>query len=154
MAIDEMDKAKPEDLDALHMVLEQGYAPLHKAGINTTIYTQPSIIASANPKDNSALVEMMPVRQQTKIQYTLLDRFALIWQVKNHIDKDIDKARNRHIRAVKDPERPEGKRPLSMDMMRKYWYYAQEINPTLDDRNRTAVLTAEMVASCLGKRIL
>ncbi len=29
-----------------------------------------------------------------------------------------------------------------------------EINPTLDDRNRTAVLTAEMVASCLGKRIL
>lgn len=29
-----------------------------------------------------------------------------------------------------------------------------EINPTLDDRNRTAVLTAELVASCLGKRIL
>jgi len=29
-----------------------------------------------------------------------------------------------------------------------------EINPTLDDRNRTAVLTAELVSSCLGKRIL
>ncbi|MFO7783285.1 MAG: arginase [Thermodesulfobacteriota bacterium] len=29
-----------------------------------------------------------------------------------------------------------------------------EINPTLDDRNRTAILTAEIVASCLGKRIL
>ncbi len=29
-----------------------------------------------------------------------------------------------------------------------------EINPALDDRNRTAVLTAEMLASCLGKRIL
>lgn len=29
-----------------------------------------------------------------------------------------------------------------------------EINPTLDDRNRTAILSAEIVASCLGKRIL
>ncbi len=29
-----------------------------------------------------------------------------------------------------------------------------EINPTLDNRNRTAVLAAEIVASCLGKRIL
>ncbi|MCF8061695.1 MAG: arginase [Deltaproteobacteria bacterium] len=29
-----------------------------------------------------------------------------------------------------------------------------EINPTLDNRNRTAVLTAELVSSCLGKRIL
>ncbi len=29
-----------------------------------------------------------------------------------------------------------------------------EVNPTLDDRNRTAELTAEMVSSCLGKRIL
>lgn len=29
-----------------------------------------------------------------------------------------------------------------------------EINPTLDNRNRTAVITAELVASCLGKRIL
>ncbi len=29
-----------------------------------------------------------------------------------------------------------------------------EVNPTLDNRNQTAVLTAGMVASCLGKRIL
>jgi len=80
LIIDEIDKMTAEDRAALHGAMEQQYLAVTKAGINTVLSAQCSILAAANPKsgrfDSTFSVD---IADQIDLPPTLLSRFDLIF---------------------------------------------------------------------------
>lgn len=76
--LDELEKMNDEDRSVIHRAMEQGVVEIHKAGVNTTLRANATVIAVANPQYgvwnfNKPLIEQIPLPP------TLLDRFDLIF---------------------------------------------------------------------------
>lgn len=95
-AIDEIDKMRREDLDRLHSALERQRLEFNKAGIDATLKAETSMLASGNPA-NSRFGEYESDQSQIDIVESLLDRFDLVFTLKDIPDeeKDRDVARSK-----------------------------------------------------------
>ncbi len=130
--IDEMDKMNTDDRAAMHEALEQQTVSISKANIQATLLARTTVLAAANPKfgrfDPYGIIA-----DQINLPPTLINRFDLIFPIKDLPDPERDEKMAGHIlhlHQTPDFEEPEIPTPL----LRKYFAYArQKINPILTD---------------------
>lgn len=122
--IDEIDKMEKEDRVAMHEAMEQQTITISKANIHSTLKSETTILAAANPK-LGRFDPYQPIGSQIEMPATLLSRFDLIFAIRDLPEKDKDTKLATHIlEAFRKPEDlvPE----ISPDLMRKYIAYAKK----------------------------
>ncbi len=130
--IDELDKMDKEDRAAMHEALEQQSVSISKANIQATLRAETTVLAAANPK----LGRFNPresIATQIDLPPTLINRFDLIFPIKDVPDRKRDEEMAQHILKLhKDPmmNAPE----IPSDLLRKFIAYArQRANPKITD---------------------
>jgi replicative DNA helicase Mcm len=114
-AIDEFDKMRPEDISALHEMMESQTVTVNKWSFHETLNARTSIAAAANPKHG----RIIPVnaggetirKQIDKIPFPILSRFDLIWMMPDKPNKENDGKMVDRMFEIRKPEnvRPTGK---------------------------------------------
>ncbi len=130
--IDELDKMSTEDRDAMHEALEGQTITISKANIQATLRAETTVLAAANPKfGRFDLVDT--VARQIDLPPTLINRFDLIFPIKDLPDKDRDEEMAKFILNLH--QNPKGGVPeIKSGLLRKYLAYAkQNITPKLSD---------------------
>ncbi len=132
VAIDEMDKMTEEDRAAMHEALEQQTISIAKANIQATLSSKTTVLAAANPKfgrfDPHGIMA-----EQIDMPPTLINRFDLIFPIKDIPDAATDERLARHILELHkstDISEPE----IPTKLLKKYIAYArQKCHPQLTD---------------------
>ncbi|MEM4261299.1 MAG: minichromosome maintenance protein MCM, partial [Candidatus Woesearchaeota archaeon] len=130
--IDELDKMSREDTSAMHEALEQQTVSINKANIQATLRAETTVLAAANPKFGRFDPFEM-VAKQIDLPATLINRFDLIFPVRDLPDKKKDEALAEFILNLhKNPNVLEGE--INTDLLKKYVSYArQTVVPKLTD---------------------
>ena len=117
--LDELDKMKREDTQAMHSAMEQGEFVKSKAGLKMKFITKTSIIAAANPV-NSSFDPTRTIIEQITLPESLLQRFDIIWILLE--DGNMD------AKAIL-----EGTEKQDNEIIKKYFSYIQRVNPDISD---------------------
>jgi replicative DNA helicase Mcm len=130
--IDELDKMSPEDRSALHEALEQQTVTISKANIQATLRAETTVLAAANPK-MGRFDPYTPIAAQIDLPPTLINRFDLIFPVKDLPNREKDERIARHVLATH--QNPNAAQPvISSQLLKKYISFArQNYNPVLTD---------------------
>ncbi len=130
--IDEMDKMRDDDRNAIHPAMEQQIVSIAKGGIVATLNARTSILAAANP----TLGRYNPyqtISQNINLPVTILSRFDLIFVLRDQPQSDRDARLAEHIlglhRAAGTPLTP----PIDPMLLRKYIGYSRRIRPVMTD---------------------
>ncbi len=128
--IDEMDKINHEDTSALHQALEQQIITIAKANIQATLKAQTTLLAAANPK-LGRFDPYLPIASQINMPSTLINRFDLIFPIRDIPSKEFDTRVATHVLMLQ--QKPEDiKAEFSPEFLKKYISYArQKIKPAL-----------------------
>ncbi len=130
--IDELDKMSTEDRSSLHEALSQQTISISKANIQATLRAETTVLAAANPK-LGRFDPYMPIAQQIDLPPSLINRFDLIFPVRDMPNRDVDEKIASHVLEthktdVKEPEIP-------IPMLKKFVAYAkQSCIPKLTDQ--------------------
>jgi replicative DNA helicase Mcm len=130
--IDEMDKMSEEDRSAMHEALENQTVSISKANIQATLIARTTVLAAANPKFGR-FDPYDIIAKQIDLAPALINRFDLIFPIKDLPDTDRDQKLASHIlnlHQTPDLEEPE----IPTNLLRKYLAYAkQKVKPALSD---------------------
>jgi len=135
--IDEFDKMADSVRQSMHEAMENQQVPINKAGINTTLTTETTVVAAANPKKGS-FDRFQPLNEQVEIGSPLLSRFDLIFGVSDSVNEDRDRmiASHQHERVNTEAEKP-----LDDELLTEYIAYArQHIHPSYDSEKPKEML--------------
>lgn len=130
--IDEMDKMSHEDRAAMHEAMEQQTVSISKANIQATLISRTTVLAAANPKfgrfDPYGIIA-----EQIDLPPTLINRFDLIFPIRDIPDEVKDKLLAEHILGLHQaPDTAESE--ITTDILKKYIAYAkQKVQPQLTD---------------------
>lgn len=121
VAIDELDKLEKTEVVKMNEALSNEQITLDKAGLHRTYESMTSVIAAANPKlgrfnNNDLLVN------QVDIDPTFLDRFDLIFIMKEIQDKEVDSKIVDKLFDDVDNVLPE----IDLNLIKKYIAYARQ----------------------------
>lgn len=124
VAIDEMDKMGEEDRAAMHEGLEQQSVSIAKANIQATLSAKTTVLAAANPKfgrfDPHGIIA-----EQIDMPPTLINRFDLIFPIKDIPDTSNDEKLARHI--LKLHQKSDAPDPdVPTQLLKKYIAYARQ----------------------------
>jgi len=123
-AIDELDKMSPEDTSAMHEALEQQTITIAKANIHATLRAETSILAAANPKFGR-FDPYEPIARQIDLPPTLLNRFDLIFPIRDIPNPERDERIAQHVLELS--QEPDSKKPdIPPELLRKYIAYAKQ----------------------------
>ncbi|MDD5178625.1 MAG: minichromosome maintenance protein MCM, partial [Candidatus Nanoarchaeia archaeon] len=130
--LDELDKISVEDTSSLHEAMEQQTITIAKANIQATLKSETTVLAAANPK----LARFDPfqmIAAQINMPPTLINRFDLIFPMRDIPNKDIDSKIASHIlKLQRKPDDLVYEVPLAL--LKKYIAYAkQKITPKLSE---------------------
>ncbi len=129
LCIDELEKMDPHDRAAAHEALEQQTVTISKATIQATLRAETTVLAAANPK----LGRFDPYRtvaEQIDIPPTLLNRFDLIFPLRDIPQKGLDEAIASHVLQEHARKR---KDTVDSSFLKKYIGYAKRIKPQLTE---------------------
>jgi len=132
VCVDELDKMNSEDRAAMHEALENQTVSISKANIQATLIARTTVLAAANPKfgrfDPYGIIA-----DQIDLPPTLINRFDLIFPIKDLPEETRDERMARHILTLhQNPDVTEPEIPTNL--LRKYIAYArQKISPKLTD---------------------
>ncbi|MEM4152653.1 MAG: minichromosome maintenance protein MCM [Candidatus Pacearchaeota archaeon] len=130
--IDEMEKMSEEDRSAMHEAMEQQTVTISKANVQATLRAETSVLGAANPKF-SRFDPYAPVAQQIDMSPTLINRFDLIFVLKDIPEKTKDEAIATHVLLEHRKAAP--KPPIEPELLKKYIAYArQKIFPELTEK--------------------
>ncbi len=130
--IDELDKMTKEDRSAMHEALEQQTVTISKANIQATLRSETTVLAAANPKFGRFDAYEV-VGKQIDLPPTLINRFDLIFPIKDLPDKENDE---RMAKFILDLHQKTSSREgeIETHLLRKYIAYARKnIRPALSD---------------------
>ena len=131
LVLDEMDKISSDDTSALHEAMEQQQISVAKANIQATLRTQTSILAAANPK-MGRFDPFTPIPQQIDLPPALINRFDLIFVMRDLPNKELDT--NIAIKVLASQSYQEEEAEISPDIIRKYLaYIKQKVFPRLTE---------------------
>jgi replicative DNA helicase Mcm len=122
VCIDELEKMDPQDRSAMHEALEQQTVTISKANVQATLKAETSVLAAANPK-YGRFDPYQAVAQQIDIPPTLLNRFDVIFTLRDIPDKRRDEAIAEHV--LREHQESSGNSPLDRDLFKKYIAYAK-----------------------------
>jgi len=128
--IDEIDKMRDEDRNAIHPAMEQQVVSIAKGGIVATLNARASILAAANP----ALGRYNPyqtIAQNINLPVTILSRFDLIFVLKDEPSADTDSKMSEHILTLHRVGKTPTESPLDTELLRKYISYGKQLKPTI-----------------------
>ncbi len=129
VCIDEIEKMTPEDRSAMHEALEQQTVTISKANVQATLSAQTSVLAAGNPK-YGRFEPLQPITQQIDLPPALINRFDLIFILRDLPDKKQDDAIATHV--LKLHQEKGTKSEIDRDLFRKYVAYAkQKVDPKL-----------------------
>ena len=133
-AVDELDKMTPEDRSALHEALEQQTITISKANIQATLRAETTVLAAANPK-LSRFDPYTPIPAQIDLPPTLINRFDLIFPIRDLPSKEQDERISGHILKLYQGEVEEKEiAPFDPELIKKYIAYARKnIKPKMTD---------------------
>ncbi len=131
-SIDEMDKMSEEDTGAMHEALEQQSVSVAKANIHATLMSRTTVLAAANPK-YGRFDPYGNIAEQINLPPALINRFDLIFTIKDLPQTERDEKTARHI--LKLHQQPDINEPeIPTDMLKKYISYArQKAKPILSN---------------------
>lgn len=131
VCIDELEKMDPNDRSAMHEAMEQQTITISKANVQATLRAETSVLAAANPKFGR-FDPSQPIAQQIDLPPTLINRFDIIFTLRDIPDRIKDEMIAEH---VLNEHRNEGEGMLvPRELFRKYVAYAkQRIKPELSD---------------------
>jgi len=132
VCIDELEKMDPQDRSAMHEAMEQQTVTISKANVQATLRAETSVLAAANPKFGR-FDPYQPIAQQIDIPPTLINRFDVIFVLRDLPERTRDEAIATHVllehRQVAEPQR------IEPELLRKFIAYAkQNIKPELTDK--------------------
>ncbi len=129
VCIDEIEKMTPEDRSAMHEALEQQTVTISKANVQACLTAQTSVLAAGNPK-YGRFEPLQPITQQIDLPPALINRFDLIFILRDLPNKTQDEAIATHVLNL---HQLKGKTSeIERDLFRKYVAYAkQKCNPKL-----------------------
>lgn len=132
VVLDEMDKMKEEDTSALHEGMEQQVISIAKANIQATLTCRTTVLAAANPKFGR-FDPYKPVAEQINLPPALINRFDLIFPIRDLPDKVKDSKIAQHI--LEQHREPKSVKPeIPVETLRKYIAYVkQRIDPVLTE---------------------
>jgi len=139
MCLDEMDKAKPEHLNSLHTPMEQQTVHINKANIQATLKAETWVLANANPKygrfDPYAIIA-----EQITFPLTLLNRFDLIFVIRDIPDEKVDNEMADFILDMHEGVEENEEEVIDDDLLRKYISYARKnCKPKLTKKAREKI---------------
>ena len=127
--IDEMEKMSEEDRSAMHEAMEQQTVTISKANVQAQLRAETSVLGAANPKF-SRFDPYAPVAQQIDMAPTLINRFDLIFVMKDIPERTRDEAIATHVLLEHRGAAP--KPPIEPELLKKYIAYAkQKVFPKL-----------------------
>jgi replicative DNA helicase Mcm len=130
--IDEMEKMNEQDRSSLHEAMEQQTVTISKANVQVTLRSETSVLGAANPKFGR-FDPYQPVAQQIEMAASLLNRFDLIFVLKDIPQKMRDEAIAAHV--LMEHRKAASKPPIDQILLRKFIAYAkQKIFPELTDQ--------------------
>jgi replicative DNA helicase Mcm len=149
--VDEIDKVDEDARSSLHNALESQVVELSKAGINTSMPAQTSLLAAGNPK-YGRFDPYEPAAEQIDLGPTLLSRFDLWFMLSDEPDKQEDEEVARHMVASRrkatefthgdgDCDTSDIEPAISQELLRAYIAYAkQRVFPTIPDSNADRIV--------------
>ncbi len=127
--IDELDKMDKEDQSAMHEGMEQQTVSISKANIQATLKCETTILAAANPKFGR-FDAYEPIIKQVNLPPTLVNRFDLIFVIKDMPDQEKDRRLAQFI--LERHQTPELSEPeIPTDLFRKFISRVRKETPTL-----------------------
>ncbi len=141
MVIDEVDKFKPEELQVLNTVLENGKIPVNKGGLNQTFNARCPVIALLNPKD-IRFDNHEQLTSQIRIPADTLSRFDLVFLIQDVPNPDKDKKIAEHqaniwINLSRESEKKQ--EIIQAETLRKYIVYAKTFEPKITEEVGKAI---------------
>ena len=131
ICIDEIEKMDASDRSAMHEALEQQTVTISKANVQATLSAQTSVLAAGNPK-YGRFEPQLSITEQIDLPPALINRFDLIFVLRDLPDKDQDYAIATHVLNLHQMK--EVKPEIDTDLFRKYVAYAkQRIEPKLTE---------------------
>jgi replicative DNA helicase Mcm len=135
--IDELDKMGKDDRAAMHEALEQQTISISKANIQATLRSETTLLAAANPK-MGRFDPYEPIPKQIDLPNTLINRFDLIFPIKDMPDEEKDSKLASFILGLHQSEVTE--QDIPKVLLRKYLAYAkQNVFPKLTDEAMSAI---------------
>jgi len=128
--IDELDKMSVEDTSALHEGMEQQTITIAKANIQATLRSETTVLAAANPKFGR-FNPYAPIGEQINLPPALINRFDLIFTMRDLPDKVRDSKIAQHVLGSSQMSfEPE----INANLMKKFIAYAkQRVFPKMTD---------------------
>jgi len=140
VAIDELDKMRDDDRDAMHTVMEQQIVPIAKGGIVATLNARTSIIASANPTLGRWNPYQTIAANISNFPITLLNRFDLIFILRDIPNTEKDKKMAQYALSLVDGDPALYEPPIPHSLFRKYIAYARaNVKPKLTEAVRDSI---------------
>lgn len=131
VCIDEIEKMDPSDRSAMHEALEQQTVTISKANVQASLTAQTSVLAAGNPK-YSRFEPTQSITQQIDLPPTLINRFDLIFILRDLPNKSQDSAIATHVLNIH--QKKEKKPEIERELFRKYIAYAkQKCSPKLTE---------------------
>ncbi|HEA46267.1 MAG TPA: minichromosome maintenance protein MCM [Candidatus Pacearchaeota archaeon] len=131
VCIDELEKMDPGDRSAMHEAMEQQTITISKANVQATLRAETSVLAAANPKFGR-FDPYQPIAQQIDLPPTLINRFDVIFPLRDLPDRKKDELIATHVLEA-HRDKGEGM-VIPRDLFRKYIAYAkQKIKPYLTE---------------------
>lgn len=131
VCIDEIEKMDPTDRSAMHEALEQQTVTISKANVQATLSAQTSVLAAGNPK-YGRFEPSQPITQQIDLPPALINRFDLIFVLRDLPNKTQDEAIATHVLNMH--QKRDIKPSIERELFKKYIAYAkQKVEPKLTD---------------------
>ncbi len=131
VCIDELEKMDPQDRSAMHEAMEQQSVTISKANVQATLKAQTSVLAAANPKFGR-FDPYQSVAQQIELPPTLINRFDIIFTLRDLPDRSNDERIAMHV--LQQHRKESDISIIEPPLFRKYVAYSkQRIHPVLSD---------------------
>jgi replicative DNA helicase Mcm len=131
VCIDELEKMDPQDRSAMHEAMEQQSVTISKANVQATLRSETSVLAAANPKFGR-FDPYQSIAQQIDLPPTLINRFDIIFTLRDIPDKDKDEKIASHV--LKEHQKAGEDMIISRELFRKYVAYSkQRVKPKLSN---------------------
>lgn len=128
--VDELDKMTDDDRSALHEALEQQTITISKANIQATLRAETTMLAAANPK-LGRFDPYAPIAAQINLPSTLINRFDLIFPIRDIPNKDKDEKIALHVLESMYKEETYATE-ISPDFLKKYLSYVKtHVHPVM-----------------------
>ncbi len=129
VCIDELEKMDPNDRSSMHEAMEQQTITISKANVQATLRAETSVLAAANPKFGR-FDPYQSVAQQIDLPPTLINRFDVIFTLRDIPDKEKDRRIATHV--LQEHTKAGKEMIVPRELFRKYIAYAkQKISPVL-----------------------